>query len=475
MSRGATSVAYRARDPRLDRVVVVKVVLLPADLSDKEGAAFEARFLEETRRASRLTHPGLVPIHDCGKDPETGALFVVQEHVKGTPLSELLAPGEPRPLEEALHLVGGVGRALQHLHAGGLTHGDVQPSNIVLQDSGLPRLADAGIPRVEVSRLTLAGVLPLFGVPLYTSPEQAVGEKPDAQSDLFALAAVAYRLLTGRDAFEADGPTKILARVLHDRPRSPVAVVPGLPAGVDLVLAKALAKSRKDRYSNAMAFCDDLDDLLAGRPPANAPSGLKKEDTATFLVGASADTLVGETTGMGSVRLHRRPFVRAFVGLVALALVGGLELLRRELETSDATPGARPAADPLPRAEDPKPKSASGLPSIEQASAPTARLSVDFRHTLETGTLVVSVDGAKVLERGVSGVIKRSVLGIKLREGRLQQVVALSPGRHEITVRVLWGDDERTSKIAGNFSTGVTRRLSARVGRIGKDLSIEWE
>ena len=462
IGRGPTAVAYQARDPVLDRIVVVKAVLLPPDTPPEERAAFEARLLEEARRASQLSHPGLVAIHDCGKDAATGALFVVQEHIAGVSLQQALVPGEPRPWEEALRLVGAVGRALQELHAAGLVHRDVRPSNILLE-SGWPRLADSGFARFDTSHLTV-----------YMSPEQAVGERVDARSDLFSLGAVAYRLLTGRDAFEADGAQKILARVVHDTPEPPSARVPGLPSGVDDVLARALAKSRKDRYADAKSLCDDVDDVQAGRPPRNAGGDTKKEDAASVPSAAGAEAAAGDTTGAGALRLDRRPVARGIAGLVALALVVGLELLRRQLESSNATPGGRPGVDPLPRGEEtPRASSGSDLPSIEETQS--ARLSLDFKHPFERGTLVVSVDGAKVLERRVSGTVKRSVFGIKIREGRVLQVIDLPPGRHTIVVRVLWGDDERTEGVAGTFTAGATRRLSAKVARIGKSLSVEWE
>jgi serine/threonine protein kinase len=475
IGRGPTAVAYRARDPVLDRIVLVKAVVLPPHTSSGERDAFEARLLEDARRASALSHPSLVAVHDCGKDPATGALFVVQEHVAGTRLEQGLVPGVPYPWEEALRLVSAIGRALQHLHAAGLVHRDLRPSNILLPATGPPKLADAGVARFETSRLTLTNVRQAFGAPLYMSPEQAVGERVDARSDLFSLGSVAYRLLTGRDAFEADGPQKVLARVVHDRPQPPSTLIPSLPSGVNDVLALALAKSRKDRYADAGSFCDDLDDLLSGLPPRHAPRG-GTESTARFLAATGMETATSDTLGSGPIRRERRPIVRGLVGLVALALVGGLEFLRRRLETADTVPGRRPTVDPLARGDDSSPPaSGSGLPSVEETPTPTSRLSIDFKHSIEKGRLVLSVDGNKVLDRRIRGAVKKSLLGIKIREGRVLQVIELSPGRHEITVKVLWGDDERNGRITGTFTAGTTRRLSAQLGGIGKSLSVEWD
>ena len=474
LGRGATTVAYKARDPVLDRAVVVKALALPPDVSEKERAAFEARFLEEARRASLLSHPGLVATHDCGKDAATGALFVVQEHVSGTSLARVLVAGEPCPWAEALGLIASVGQALQQVHAAGLVHRDVRPSNILLLDSGAPKLADSGVARFETARLTLTSARRAFGAPLYTSPEQAVGENVDARADIFALGAVAYRLLTGHDAFAAENPQRILSRVIHDQPQPATSLVPGLPGGVDELLAKALAKSRKDRYAEANSFCDDIDDVLGGRPPRHARSAAGKVDTSRFLLTAGAEA-VADTTATGTIRTRRRRMLRVVAGLVALGLVGGLELLRRELEAPDAASSGRPSVDPAGRGPSiGAAPEASDLPSLEEPK-PLARLAFDFRHTLERGTLVVRVDGAKVVERRVTGAVKKSVLGIKFREGRLLQYVDLPPGRHEIAVEVRWGDDRRDDTIAGNFTAGATRQLSARVARIGKRLSLEWQ
>lgn len=396
---------------------------------------------------------------------------MVEEDVAGTPLSDALVVGQPLSWPRALRLVAALGRALEELHAAGLVHGAVRPDNIVLPGPGTPELADC-----RLSRFTPARAEEAVAAPLYVSPECAVGERGGASADIFALGAVAYRLLTGRDAFEADTPERILARVIHDRPQRASAIVPGLPPGVDEVLWKALAKPRKERYATAGRFCEDVEDLLGGRSPRLAAAQAGRADTSRFLAAAGSDGEPGEGTGTGSHRLERRrPVVRALVGLLALALVGGLELLRRELERPGGTPAGLPAAEPLPRGGEASPGDVvPDLPSITDP-APLARLSLDFRHTLEKGTLVLLLDGDTVLESRVTGAVTRKLLGIKLREGRLRHFIEVPPGRHQIRLIVRWSDDERSETITGDFAAGSTRRLSARLGRIGKPLSVEWQ
>jgi eukaryotic-like serine/threonine-protein kinase len=473
----ATTVRYRARDPALDRTVVVRVFVPPDGVTEGDLAAFEARFLAEARRAALLVHPALVTTHDCGKDPLTGALFVVEEEVDGTLLERTLVPGEPRPWTEALNLACQVGRGLQKLHESGIVHEAVGPGAILVLASGACKLSRPGIAPFESSQATRTLAAQALGSVLYLSPEQAVGERVDHRSDIFSLGAVTYRLLTGRDAFEDDGNQKILARVLHDRPAPPSQMVPGLPQGVDAVLARTLAKARKDRYADARSLCDDLEDLLAGRAPRNATAAPAQEATWRFLPAGDDEIPAAFATATGWRRPDRRHVVRGLVGLVALGLVVGAELLRRELETPGASPAGPPTPDLSPRRDvSADTRGAADLPPLEPPSPPpSTRLLIDFRHTLESGTLVVSVDGATVLERRVTGAVTKSFLGIKLRGGSLRQAVGVSPGRHVVAVKVRWGDDERSESIAGTFAAGATRRLSANLARVGKRLSVEWQ
>ncbi len=203
-----------------------------------------------------------------------------EEPVAGKPLEEALVPGQPHPWRDALSVAIQMGRGLQTLHEAGLVHRGVRPDRILVLDSGACRLTDPGPARPETPGPPPAGVDRVSnGTALYMSPEQAVGERVDLRTDIFALGALTYRLLTGHDAFEADGAQRILARILHDRPPQPSRWVAGLPPGVDGVLARALAKQWKDRYADVGSFCDDLDDLLAGRAPRNAGAAPGSLDT----------------------------------------------------------------------------------------------------------------------------------------------------------------------------------------------------
>ena len=390
----------------------------------------------------------------------------------GRTLADDLVPGQPFARDEALRIVSTLGRALQQLHAAGLVHGAVRPGNVLLADGGPPRLADVGRVERGVPRPHVANLSEAVADAFYLSPEQVVGERLDARSDIFALGAVGYLLVTGRHAFEAETVPQVLARVLHDRPRPPSQLVPDLAPGVDDVLGQALATARKDRYADVGALCDDLDEILAGRPPLYARRSPALEEAGQYREAAlpPADP---ETNVTGARLKRRRSAARVAAAVTALGLVGGLELLRHELEAPDAAATGRPTVDAEQREGVEAPSEGLELPSL--ASTETAKLSLEFRHTLESGTLLVTVDGSTVLERRVTATIKRSLFGIKLREGRMREVIEVPSGRHEVAVTVSWDGEQRSERAAGTFAAGATRRLSARVGRIGKRLSLEWE
>ncbi|HXY42209.1 MAG TPA: protein kinase [Vicinamibacteria bacterium] len=264
LGRGVMGVVFEAWDPNLHRTIALKTIR-PVAASQSERESWEARFLTEARAAARLSHPAIVVVHDVGRDVESGVLYLALEYLQGQTLADRLASAGPLPWREALRIVGRVAEGLAHAHAQGVVHRDVKPANIMLLPSGEPKILDFGVARLDAGSLTSPG--DLCGTPLFMSPEQAAGEPLDARSDLFSLGAVAWALISGKSPFDAPSVPAILTRVIHRAPDPVSERVPGLPPGVDEVVARAMAKRPEERYPDGHALAQDIEDLLAERPP----------------------------------------------------------------------------------------------------------------------------------------------------------------------------------------------------------------
>src|SRR5258708_4801002 len=370
--RGAV---YEAHDPALGRLAALKTltptcVPPPADRED-----FERRFAAEARIAARLSHPGIVVVHDVGRDEESGLLFIAFERLHGDSLAAIIAKGVRFPWRDSFQIIRRVAEALKAAHEHGLIHRDIKPANIILPASGRPEVVAFGIARAQPVSLTAAGQF--FGTPLYMSPEQALSEKVDARSDIFSLGSVAYALLTGRQAFEGESVMQILGRVVNQDPVPLVALDSSLPAAVDYVIARALAKSRQDRYPKARDLAEDLEDIVDGHAPRHRPGGVqppasRPEIEATLIaeLGPAAFTptiTVGPAPGSAepapplplALRAGRkgngRPLpIRALALLAALFLaLASLVWSRHRIDTSGAAPitptlRAAPAPTTLP-------------------------------------------------------------------------------------------------------------------------------
>src|SRR5262245_4281631 len=259
-------IVYLAEDPALERSIALKTIDLAFAVPAPERAAFEQRFLAEGRVAGRLSHPGIVVVHDVGRDEDTGILYIALEYLQGHTLAEATQDGAPMPWRDALRVTAGLARALHHAHGYGIVHRDVKPANVMVLASGEPKVMDFGIAKVPDKEITSAGQL--FGTPLYMSPEQALGKPVDGRSDLFSLGSIAYTMLTGKQAFQADNVFQVLARVTQEHPEPPSHANPDVPADVDVFMSRALAKSPAERYQDGNAMARDAEDLLAGRPLA---------------------------------------------------------------------------------------------------------------------------------------------------------------------------------------------------------------
>ena len=263
LGRGMMGVVYEVHDPALGRTIALKTIHLAAG-SLREREEYERRFLAEARIAARLSHPGIVVVHDVGRDEAKGILFIALEHLHGRTLAQIVEGGRP-DWREALRIVARVAEALDYAHAHRVVHRDIKPANIMLLPSGLPKIMDFGIAKLEAGHHTAAGQF--MGTPLYMAPEQALGQPVDGRTDVFSLGSVAYTLLTGRPPFEAPNVPGVLTRVAYQEPKPMSELVGGLPADVEYAVARAMAKAPADRYSAARLFAEDIEDVRAGRSP----------------------------------------------------------------------------------------------------------------------------------------------------------------------------------------------------------------
>ncbi len=253
---GAMAVVFRARDERLGRPVALKI-LAPGLASDP---AFRRRFIAESRAAAAVDDPHIIPIYEAGE--AEGALFIAMRFVQGGDLRHVLAREGALAPARAAEFLSPVASALDAAHAAGLVHRDVKPANVLVDERlGRPDhvyLSDFGVSKGAAGSVSLTGVGQFLGTPDYSAPEQIQGRPVDGRADQYALACVAYQLLTGEPPFERDQGMAILLAHLSEPPPSLVARRPDLPVAADLVLARALAKTPEKRFGSCADFADAL-------------------------------------------------------------------------------------------------------------------------------------------------------------------------------------------------------------------------
>ncbi|MDP1804528.1 MAG: serine/threonine-protein kinase, partial [Acidimicrobiales bacterium] len=260
---------FRADDPGLDRAVAVKVPQ-PSVLSDPR---LRERFIREARALGRLDHPGIVPLFEAGEDD--GLAYLASAYVDGLTLAEWLS-NRPvvTPPTEAAQLVSLIARAVQHAHDRGVLHCDLKPANILLDPIGgvagigVPRVTDFGLARLLEDDPALTQMIQVAGTPLYMAPEQARGDRRGltVASDVYALGAILYELLTGHPPFTGPSDGEIRLRVTSETPIPPRRTNPKLPPDLDAVCLRCLEKEPTARYRGSGDLADDLDRFLAGRP-----------------------------------------------------------------------------------------------------------------------------------------------------------------------------------------------------------------
>lgn len=268
LGRGHMGAVFKARDAEIDRVVAIKIILT-ANLSAEQLEQYKQRFRREAQAAGRMSHPGIITIYDIAED-DAGQPYLVMEYVEGTPLDKLLAAGAERlPLGQTLDLCRQVAQALDYAHQRGVIHRDIKPANILVTRDGRAKIADFGIAKLAGAQLTQAGQL--LGTPAFMSPEQFSGAAVDARTDLFSLGAILYWMCTGEKPFAGDTLTGVSFKIVYTAPIAPRTLNPSLPADLETLLARCLAKNPEDRYANCFDLAADLERLQKGRSIAANP------------------------------------------------------------------------------------------------------------------------------------------------------------------------------------------------------------
>lgn len=254
IGRGGMAVVYRAKDLRLDRTVALK--LLAPELARND--TFRKRFTHESRVAAAIDHPHIVPVFEAGETE--GILYIAMRFVAGQDLRALIDRQGPLPIGTAVRIAAQVASALDAAHDHDLVHRDVKPGNILVAagtDSDHPEhvyLTDFGLTKKSLSLTGFTSVGQFVGTLDYVAPEQISGRPVDGRCDVYSLACVVYETMAGAPPFQRDDDMALLWAHQFDPPPALTGVRPDLPAGVDEVLAKALAKSPDDRYDSCLQF-----------------------------------------------------------------------------------------------------------------------------------------------------------------------------------------------------------------------------
>jgi len=528
LGRGAMGIVYKARDPKINRIVAVKTFSLAGQEPEAEQE-YRERFFREAEAAGRLSHPGIVTIFDVGEEPETHAPYIVMEFVSGQSLEKLLSQGDHKlPLYVALQLAHELAGALDYAHVQGVVHRDLKPANILITEDGHAKIADFGVAKLNLANHTLAGRV--LGTPAYMSPEQLNGETVDGRSDLFSLGVVLYTVLTGYRPFQGNSAMTVSFKVVNRDPIPATVLDTQLPQGVDSIIGRAMAKDPAQRYQRGMEMASDIQNLREGRELWNK---IKQS-----VLSSSADTQPtsekpkSSTTGQPAPRLrpvaHTRsnasglpeklldrmrsrwfaagvlvigllvfafrmgPFVsskavntptRTENGIpTALPLAGNFTLLNKGsapahpetgvLSVAAAAPVVRTA--PTSVAKSPVasgktlPAEKAGRAPLLSASAP-ATLEIEVEHKFAQAHLSIWVDGNLSYTHVLEGADKKHLVVFHHVQGHEFHAMQVAPGKHQLRVQVISDADstDHSATIAGEFVSGKEQMLQIHFDKRG--------
>jgi eukaryotic-like serine/threonine-protein kinase len=535
LGRGAVGVVYKARDPKINRVVAIKTFSLSGQSAEDEQD-FRERFVREAEAAGRLSHPGIVTIFDVGEEPDTRAPYIVMEYVGGQSLEKVLAANDNRlPLDTALQLTHELAEALDCAHGQGVVHRDLKPANILITKDRHAKIADFGVAKLNLANQTLGGRA--LGTPAYMSPEQLNGEAVDGRSDLFSLGVVLYTVLTGYRPFQGNSAMTVSFKVVNREPVPATVLDTDLPPALDYIIGRAMAKDPAQRYQRGMEMALDIQDLRAGRElwsrgkeasgaAANAPAAREKAavPAKTSAVAAARPT-GGARHGSGLPaklidEMHRKSFATALllVGLIVFALrmvplartrhiASGNQLESRiagplaipgnvaapkvaDVKTDDLPPAAAPTVAapvvrPTPKAKKLRNVAAAAQPAVSlkatrdatPAPAPEpATLDIEIEHKFAEANLSIWVDSRLSYTHALAGIDKKKLVVFHSVQGHEFHAMQVPPGNHELRVQITSASNpaDHSGTVTGEFISGKEKTLRIHFDKHGEmNLSLE--
>ncbi|WP_200807369.1 Stk1 family PASTA domain-containing Ser/Thr kinase [Demequina sp. NBRC 110053] len=300
IGRGGMAEVHIGYDTRLGRTVAIKI--LRADLA--RDPSFQTRFRREAQSAAGLNHPAIVAVYDTGEETSVGPSgapqavpFIVMEYVEGHTVRDILKGDVAAPIDEAVEIATGVLTALDYAHHAGLVHRDIKPANVMLTPTGAVKVMDFGIARALADAgNTMTQTQAVVGTAQYLSPEQARGETVDARSDLYSVGCLLFELLTGRPPFVGDSPVSVAYQHVREEAPKPSSFASDVPAELDQVVLRSLAKDRNQRYATAQEFLGDLRAVMGGAP-LSPSTGAIAVGSAAFGAGVAGVAAASANTG----------------------------------------------------------------------------------------------------------------------------------------------------------------------------------
>ncbi|MGD0681611.1 MAG: serine/threonine-protein kinase [Terracidiphilus sp.] len=470
LGHGAMGSVFRARDPAMDRIVALKTIHTMA-LASEQGGEFRQRFYREARAAGALAHPGIVPVFDVGEDE--GMPYLVMEYVKGQTLDHAIKKGERFSLERVCEIGQQIAEALGYAHHNGVIHRDIKPANILLTlaeayGSERPKITDFGVAKLTAGEITTTGQL--LGTPAFMPPEQFTGMPIDNRADLFSLGVILYWMATGEQPFHGETMTAVSYKIVHTEPIPPAKLNPAIPAKLEGLILKCLAKNPANRYQTgeeiaqelALLRADSKASSLQSTAPLSRGTGKASEDT--FDLNSTLPSNPPSAAGAKTAKKQSQPATKrdlllvTVVVLIAAVVVGGwyrrqLRHHARQQTTSEATSSSQPEMAPIPAPIAEPETTPTGTNSAAVSSAPRAqtpavafnpktldskqntRLKIELDHFPPNLAFTIEMD-KKIYFKGAAG------------DKASFDNLYVPPGVHEFRVTVRGGSVQKASNIA---------------------------